>query len=288
MPTFTTRDHTTLFYKDWGAGPPVVFSHAWAMSSDMWQYQMNALADEGFRCIAVDRRGHGRSDDPGVGYDYDTLADDLAELIDHLGLADVTLVAHSFAGGEAVRYITRHGADRTARVALIAATLPCLLQGPDNPTGVDAAVFEAVRAQIRQDFGRWIAAGADGYVGRGLPGCDVSDALVDWQIRDMLRASLRAVIQTNEAMVEADFRDELQSARAPDAHRARRPRPLGAGGVDRAPNRGARPGEPFRALRERAARPVLESPRPAHAGPHRLRQELTSQPKCDRKKPSVS
>jgi non-heme chloroperoxidase len=210
MPTLTTRDDTTLFYRDWGTGEPIVLCHAWAMSGDMWQYQMNALAERGFRTVAADRRGHGRSDDPGTGFDYDTLADDLAALLDTLDLRDVTFVAHSFAGGEVVRYLTRHGAERVARVAFVAATLPCLLERADNPDGVDGAVFEAVRDQWRAGFGAWIAAGADGYVGRGLPGCDVSDLLVDWQIRDMLRASLRAVIATNEAMVDADFRDELR------------------------------------------------------------------------------
>ena len=215
MPTLNTRDSTALFYKHWGGGPPVVFCHAWAMSSDMWQYQMNALAEQGFRCIAADRRGHGRSDDPGTGFDYDTLADDLNDLVEHLDLRDITLVAHSFSGGEAIRYLTRHGSERVARVALVAATLPCLLRGPDNPAGVDAAIFHGLRDQWRADFGQWVADGAYGYVGRGLPGCDVSDALVDWQIRDMLRASLRAVVQTSEAMVEADFRDELRDLQVP-------------------------------------------------------------------------
>jgi non-heme chloroperoxidase len=215
MPTFTTRDDTTLFYKDWGSGPPVVFCHAWAMSSDMWQYQMNTLADHGLRCISADRRGHGRSDDSGRGFDYDTLADDLNEMLEHLDLHDVTFVAHSFSGGEVMRYLSRHGSDRVARVALVAATLPCLLLGPDNSAGVEGSIFEALRDQWRTDFARWVADGADGYVGRNLPGCDVSDALIDWQIRDMLRASLRAVIQTGRSMVEADFRDELRDLQVP-------------------------------------------------------------------------
>lgn len=126
MPTLTARDGTALFYRDWGSGPPIVFCHAWAMSSDMWQYQMNAIAEQGFRAVAADRRGHGRSDDPGTGFDYDTLATDLADLIELLDLRDVTLVAHSFSGGEAVRYLSRHGSSRVARLALIATTLPCV------------------------------------------------------------------------------------------------------------------------------------------------------------------
>jgi len=215
MPALTTRDKTQLFYRDWGSGPPIVFRHAWALSGDMWQHQMNALVEQGFRCIAADRRGHGRSDDPGFGYDCDTLADDLADLLDELDLYDVTLVAHSFSGGEVVRYLGRHGSGRVGRVALVATTLPCLLKAPDNPAGVDASVFEAVRDEWRKDFGRWLMDGADAYVGRGLPGCDVSPALVDWQIRDMLRASFLAVLQTNYAMVEADFRDELQRMTVP-------------------------------------------------------------------------
>jgi non-heme chloroperoxidase len=220
MPTLTTRDGTALFYKDWGSGPPVVFCHAWAMSSDMWQYQMNALVEQGFRAVAADRRGHGRSDDPGRGFDYDTLAGDLAELIEHLDLRDVTLVAHSFSGGEAVRYLSRHpnssrGSSRVSRLALIAATLPCVQTGPDNPGGVPAVIFDELRNQWRRDFASWVVDGADGYVGRGLPGCEVPDAIVDWQIRDMLRASLRAVIETNVAMVEADFRDELRQLSVP-------------------------------------------------------------------------
>lgn len=215
MPTFTTRDNTALFYKDWGSGLPVVFCHAWAMSSDMWQYQMNALTEDGMRCVAADRRGHGRSDDPGSGFDYDTLADDLNEILEHLDLHDVTFVAHSFSGGEVIRYLSRHGSDRVARVALVAATLPCLVLGPDNPVGVDGSIFATLRDQWRKDFARWAADGADGYVGRNLPDCDVSDVLIDWQIRDMLRASLRAVIQTGQSMVEADFRDELRDLPVP-------------------------------------------------------------------------
>jgi len=116
MPYFQTPDHTQLYYQDWGNGEPVVFISAWALSSRMWQYQMVPLAARGFRCIAYDRRGHGRSDQPSGGYDSDTLADDLAAVLDALDLEQVTLVGHSMAGGEIVRYVSRHGDARVARI----------------------------------------------------------------------------------------------------------------------------------------------------------------------------
>ena len=141
-PFIETRDGTQLFYRDWGSGAPLVFISGWALTSDCWGYQMAPLSDSGLRCIAYDRRGHGRSSDPGRGFDYDTLADDLAAVLDALDLKNVTLVAHSMAGGEAVRYLSRHGSKRVARVALIGATLPFLTKTADNPDGIDPAVFE--------------------------------------------------------------------------------------------------------------------------------------------------
>ncbi|WP_390624190.1 alpha/beta fold hydrolase [Fodinicola feengrottensis] len=115
MPTLRTTDRTDLFYRDWGTGAPVVFLAGWALSGDMWQYQMLAAAERGFRAVCYDRRGHGRSDDPGRGYDFDTLADDLAALLEHLDLANVTVISHSMGGGEVVRYLSRHGSARVAR-----------------------------------------------------------------------------------------------------------------------------------------------------------------------------
>ena len=145
-PFIVTRDGASLFYKDWGNGKPVVFVHSWALNSDMWQYQMIHLAGQGLRCVAYDSRGHGRSSDPGQGYDYDTLAGDLAAVIEQLNLREVTLVGHSMGCGEIVRYLSRHGAARIARAALVAPTTPFLLKTEDNPDGVDKRVFEQLRA----------------------------------------------------------------------------------------------------------------------------------------------
>src|SRR5215470_1599351 len=145
-PFIVTRDGASLFYKDWGKGEPVLFVHSWALNSDMWQYQMVHLAGQGLRCVAYDSRGHGRSSDPGQGYDYDTLADDIAAVIEQLDLREVTLVAHSMGGGEVVRYLSRHGARRIARAVLVAPSTPFILKTADNPEGVDRSVFERLRA----------------------------------------------------------------------------------------------------------------------------------------------
>jgi pimeloyl-ACP methyl ester carboxylesterase len=141
MPLVQTDDGVSLFVRDWGEGEPVLFCAAWALSSIAWQYQMISVLDSGRRAVAYDRRGHGRSDDPGRGYDYDTLAEDLASVLDHLDLQDVTLIAHSMASGEAVRYLTRQGGGRVARLVLLAPTTPFVLKTPDNEDGVDAQLF---------------------------------------------------------------------------------------------------------------------------------------------------
>jgi non-heme chloroperoxidase len=215
MPRFQTADHTDLFYREWGDGDPVLFVSSAAVSSDWWQYQMLHLAEHGFRCVAYDRRGHGRSDDPGHGYDYDTLAGDLAALVEHLDLNDVTLVGHSMGGAEIVRYLTRHGADRVARIALVSATLPFLLQTDDNPDGFPLVAVEQVRAGWTRDYARWMDENAAAFFGEGLPGCEVSSGLREWAIRDMSRTSLQAVFECNRAVVGTDFRPELAEVAVP-------------------------------------------------------------------------
>jgi non-heme chloroperoxidase len=204
-----TDDGVSLFLRDWGAGEPVVFCAAWALSSIAWQYQMISVADSGRRAVAYDRRGHGRSDDPGRAYDYDTLADDLACVLDHLDLRDVTLVAHSLGSGEAVRYLTRRGDGRIARLLLLAPTTPFVLKTPDNQQGVDEQLFAERRDEWRRDFGRWILENEPPYFGDGLAGCEISSLLRDWTKADMLATTLQAAIEFQRAAVQADFRAEL-------------------------------------------------------------------------------
>ena len=215
MPTFQTTDETLIHYEDWGEGPTIVFVTAWALSSTMWQYQMAALRDLGFRTVSYDRRGHGRSDRPGSGYDYDTLADDLATLMDHLDLDDVTLVSYSMGEGEAVRYLTRHGDSRIARLVLVAPAGPLPMRTDDNPNGVDPALLQAVRDGWKQDFTAWMDAGQDGFFGVGLPDCAVSPGIVEWTRRDMMSASLVALIEFYKTGTETDRRSDMATVRIP-------------------------------------------------------------------------
>lgn len=204
-------DGVGLFHRDWGDGPPVVFVASWSLPSDSWAYQMLALSEAGFRCVAYDRRGHGRSDDPGRGFDFDTLAGDLAAVMEALDLRGATLVGFSMGTGEIVRYLTRHGADRVARIVLIGATTPMLVRAMDNPGGVDPAVFEAFRQDtLMRDFPGWID---DSIVPFVTP--DTPSGLRNW-VRDMaLRTSAKALLECNRALTAADFRSELQAVTVP-------------------------------------------------------------------------
>jgi non-heme chloroperoxidase len=215
MPTVDTPDGVRIFYRDWGAGKPVLFCSGWGLSSVQWQYQMTSLCRAGARTVSYDRRGHGRSDDPGSGFDYDTLSDDLAVLIDRLDLADATLVAHSMGGGEIVRYLTRYGCERVSRVCLIGTTLPFSEQADDNPSGIPTEMLDAVRTQWSDDFGRWIEENEAAYFGEGLSGCEVGSVLRQWTRADLLRTSLRALIEFNRLGAATDFRDELEALRLP-------------------------------------------------------------------------
>jgi len=209
-PFIVTRDGASLFYKDWGKGKPVVFVHGWALNSDMWQYQMIHLADQGLRCVAHDRRGHGRSSDPGQGYDYDTLADDLAAVIEGLGLREITLVGHSMGGGEVVRYLSRHGAKRVARAVLVAPSTPFILKTADNPDGVDKSVFESLRAMWSKDLPKWLAENA-----RPFFTPETSTEMIQWGVRMCQQASLKALLDCNRADTETDFRAELPKITVP-------------------------------------------------------------------------
>lgn len=216
MPFFDTTDGTRLFYAETGpaGGRTVVFLHAWALSSAMWFYQLPPFLDAGMRCVLFDRRGHGRSDLPGQGYDLDRLADDVADLLAHLDLRDVVLVGHSMGTAELVRYLTRHGDERVSGIVLSAPTTPFPLRTDDNPDGpVDAAAAEAGRGLMRTDMGEFIDATSNAdYFG---PGHHVSAALADWTRRQFVDTPVHVLTWTNEAFVSADQRAEVAKISVP-------------------------------------------------------------------------
>jgi non-heme chloroperoxidase len=180
MPTVTTEDGTQIYYKDWAQGPPVVFSHGWPLNADSWEAQMLFLATQGHRCIAHDRRGHGRSSQTWDGNVMDTYAGDLAAVIEALDLRDVTLIGFSTGGGEVARYVGRHGSDRVAKVALVYAVPPFMLQTGDNPGGVPIAVFDEIRAGSIADRAQVYRELADGpFFGANRPGASVSQGARD-------------------------------------------------------------------------------------------------------------
>jgi non-heme chloroperoxidase len=210
-PYVETADGAQLYVRDWGKGPTVLFLGGWTLPSDVWGYQMTPLAEAGFRCIAYDRRGHGRSSDPGRGYDYDTLADDLAAVLDALDLRDVVVVAHSMAGGEAVRCASRGGAGRVARIVFIGTTLPFLTKTADNPDGLDPALFEQSRQSVFvKGFPTVLQANLRPFL---TP--EASDAMVEWVRTLMLQCSLKAAIDCNKALTATDFRAELRALKTP-------------------------------------------------------------------------
>jgi pimeloyl-ACP methyl ester carboxylesterase len=215
MPFIETNDGTQLFYTDAGTGQPVVFvASAW-LSSRMWEFQVPTLVDHGLRCISYDRRGHGRSDWVWDGYDYDTLADDLAALLKRLDIRDATLVAHSMGGGEVVRYLTRYGDERISRIALIAATAPFPLKTPDNPDAIDRSLMEADMAVRTADRPKWFADNADGFFGIGLPSVSVSPEFVRYMIRQCLDCSARAAAAFFLAGFTCDLRAEMRAITVP-------------------------------------------------------------------------
>jgi non-heme chloroperoxidase len=215
MATILTRDDTTIFYKDWGTGQPVVFSHGWPLNADAWDQQLWFAASHGFRAIAHDRRGHGRSRQTWSGNDMDTYADDLAALLDTLDLRDVILVGHSTGGGEVARYIGRHGARRVAKLVLISAVTPLMLRTANNPAGTPIAAFDAMRAGILADRAQFYRDLSAPFYGANRPGSKVSQGLRDQLWLQSMQVSLEAAYDCVKAFSETDLTGDVQRIDVP-------------------------------------------------------------------------
>ena len=212
MAYIETSDKVQLFYNDWGSGRPVVLIHGWPLNSGMWEYQAPVLAQSGYRVIAYDRRGFGKSDQPWTGYDYDTLADDLDALMTKLNLREATLVGFSMGGGEVARYLSRHGTDRVAQAALISSVTPFMLKTADNPDGLEAKVFDEFVDKLREDRPAFLSSfgkkfyGAGLMHGGGVSHKNVSDEILQWTLMMAMQGSPKATINCVHAFGETDFR----------------------------------------------------------------------------------
>jgi non-heme chloroperoxidase len=215
MPTIKTRDHTEIYYKDWGTGQPVVFSHGWPLSADAWEDQMQFLASHGYRCIAHDRRGHGRSSQPWSGNDMDTYADDLAALVEELDLKGALHVGHSTGGGEVARYLGRHGTKRVAKAVLIGAVPPMMLRTAANPGGLPIEAFDQIRAGVLADRSQFFKDLSVPFYGANRAGAKVSQGLRDsFWLQGML-CGFNAAYECIKAFSETDFTEDLKKFDVP-------------------------------------------------------------------------
>jgi non-heme chloroperoxidase len=215
MSAITTKDGTQIYYKDWGSGQPVVFSHGWPLSADAWEDQMVFLGARGYRCIAHDRRGHGRSSQPWNGNEMDTYADDLAALTEQLDLTNAIHVGHSTGGGEVARYIGRHGTKRVAKAVLIGAVPPLMLKTAANPGGLPMDAFDQIRAGVLADRSQFFKDLTTPFYGANRPGAKVSQGLRDsFWLQGML-AGHKGVIDCIKAFSETDFTEDLKKFDVP-------------------------------------------------------------------------
>ena len=215
MASITTKDGTSIYYNDWGSGQPIVFSHGWPLSADAFEDQMFFLASRGYRCIAHDRRGHGRSSQPWNGNDLDTYADDLAALVEHLDLKNAIHVGHSTGGGEVTRYIGRHGNKRVSKAVLIGAIPPLMLKTPANPGGLPIEVFDQIRAGVAGDRSQYYRDLAIQFYGANRPGAKVSQGILDQFWLWSMQAGVRGAYDSVKAFSETDFTEDLKKFDVP-------------------------------------------------------------------------
>jgi len=215
MSTITTKDGTTIYYKDWGTGPVVTLSHGWPLNSDMWDGQMLFLAQHGFRVVAHDRRGHGRSSQAWSGNDMDGYADDLAAVIDSLGLTNISMVGHSTGGGEVVRYLARHGQDRVAKAVLLGAVPPLMLRTDNNPKGSPIETFDAIRAGVANDRSAFYKELSEAFYGFNRSGATVSEGKRNEFWLQGMQAGIKAALDSIKAFSETDFTEDLQKIDIP-------------------------------------------------------------------------
>jgi len=215
MHRITTTDQTSLYLKDWGEGSPVVLIHGWPLSADSWDDLAMSLVEDGHRVIAYDRRGFGRSSQPWNGYDYDTLADDLWEVMEQLKLEDATLVGFSMGGGEVARYMSRHHGKNVARAALISSVLPFRLKTPDNPTGAEASAFDKTAKALMDDRAKFFTGFFRDFFSHGSPDSRVSDETLRWAHCIAMQAGLRPTVACMRAFSSTDFRPDLAAFKVP-------------------------------------------------------------------------